>query len=253
MSIATLAVRLCTVYALRGRTIAGEKIEDSPVNPLSENIQTPTVAIYCGTGEVKACGTDIYGGDRAIGLSINLHLPNKFAIDGVAIAARGSGAEMAFDLFWRQVSSVLMNDESVWANLWRDIVTDIKSIDTMPFLIELENRTRISARDFSFDLSTISDPPPGTIDPETPWFRFIEACESEPELAPMVPVIRAMIEQPTPANPVRAALGLSMAEFTAVGLAPITTGTIAPVEEFTVNDDEAGDFVVDAETPDPGA
>lgn len=253
MSIATLAVRICTVYALRGRTIAGDKVEDSPVNPLSENIATPTVAVYCGNGEIKACGTDIYGGDRSTSLSINVHLPNKFALNGVQVAARGSGAEMAFDLFWRQVSSALMNDDSVWAELWRDIVTDIESIDTMPFLIELDNRTRVSARDFSFELKTINDPPPGPIDPETPWLRFIEACEAEPEIAPIAPAIRAMIEQPMPLHPTRAALGLSMAEFSAVGLAPIAPGTLQPVEEFSVDDDAAGDFVVNAATPDPGA
>lgn len=256
MSIAALAVRICTTYALRGRTIAGANIADSPMNPLPENLKAIHVAIYSGVREIKACGTDLFGGDHSMNLSINVHLPNSFQAEGTAgpvnMAARDAGAEAAFDVFWRQASTALMNDESVWADLWRSFVTDIKSVDSVPFLIELDGRTRVAARDFSFELDTISDPPAGAIDAESPWRRFVDACLLEPELAPLVPVIVAAIEVPAAVHPDRASVGLSYGEFVAVGLAPIATGTLAPVDEVTVEDDQAGDFVIDSETPDPG-
>lgn len=256
MSIAALAVRICTTYALRGRTIAGANIADSPMNPLPENISAVHVAIYSGVREIKACGTDLFGGDHSMNLSINVHLPSKFDAQGTAgpvgMQARDAGAEAAFDMFWRQASSALMNDESVWADLWREFVTDIKSVDSVPFLIELEARTRVAARDFSFELDTINDPPAGAIDSASPWRRFIDACAGEPELAAFVPVLVAAIETPTAVHPARASVGLSYSEFVAVGLAPIATGTLAPVDEITVEDDQAGDFVITSATPDPG-
>lgn len=266
MSLAAFALRICTVYALRGRTFAGARVEDSPQNPLPDNLSGVAIAVFSGQSSVKPDGRDLIGGDAETELAIHIHLPDKVALfTGAApltVDVRAGGTGPVFDIMWRQIVRVLLGD-APWAALWREFATKLGEVNVSPFIIETAKGARIQAREIRIPVMPIYDPIFGAVAPGTPWSRLLDLMEAEPETTALAAALRYEIESPSSLpdwNLARVALGLTDGELNAIGLSPIQPAPAdpgtpnLPVTTWTVEDDGPGGetWTIDASTPEPG-
>ena len=77
MSLTATVVRIATVMALRGATLAGERVLDAPVDPLTDAIDArgPLIAVFTGDRHGEVEGRDILGANETLDLTIQVYLP----------------------------------------------------------------------------------------------------------------------------------------------------------------------------------
>lgn len=251
MSLAALAVRLATVYALRGNTLAGADVKDSPQNPLPAVLPGPQIVVYTGRQSTAPQGTQLVGGDQKFDLSIHIHLPGSVDVtDGtrtLKLEQSAGGVGVVYDLMWRQIVRTLMAGNGKWSQVWRAIVIGVEDIESDPFLIESDKGLRVMARGYVMSIETLHDPGFGADLEGTAWALLLDAMRSEPELNALAGVVE---HEMTSRNELpeweqaRAALGITDAGLAAIGLAPLADAMVDPVVEFTVVDPKAGNVVV---------
>lgn len=266
MSLADNALRICTVYALRGKTFAGQRVHDSPGNPLPEKLPGVVITVFSGASSVAPDGRDLIGGDAESELSIHIHLPDHVELftgaDPIRLDMRQGGTGPVFDFIWRQMVRALLGTDP-WAELWRVFAAKLGKVTSSPYILEADKGGRFESREIRIPVEPIFDPPFGELEPASPWARLLELMEANPETARLAPAFRFEIESPTGLsdwNVAAAALGLAPDEVTAIGIAPVqpqpADGEPAnePVTLWTVESTDTEEaFTVDATTPDPGA
>jgi hypothetical protein len=227
MSLPALAIRLATVFALRGQTWAGASVLDQPVNPIEGLTKTavPVIAVYSGDEVTKADSRDWLAGDRTLSLVVQIYLPPDLAVpNGPRIDALRDGGELALNLIWRQVESTLLRSGSPWAALWRNLVFMVHDVSSRPYLIEIDKGPRLVARETIFSLDTIAAP--GFSAPADVWADLLTLMQSTSELQPLATLVDAAIrggaELPTWSATV-AQLGLRDGGARGIGLAPVDT------------------------------
>ena len=260
MSLSSFALRIIISSALRGKTLAGDKVFDSPQDPVDVLEKGATIAIYSGESRSPGDGRSLLGIDQVVDLSVHLHLPDAAEMDagtGVLFATRKS-SEAIFDIMWRQVTRALLLDDDPWPTLFRRFVNKISDLEARPFLIESKmEKIRFQAREVVFAADLIYEPDFGPIDEGSPWATLLALMSADPELAALADLLQQQIEAPdgTPSwQTLKAALGYTVEDMQAMGLAPLDIPLPAePVaaDVFTVTDD-VDTFTVDETTPDPG-
>jgi hypothetical protein len=259
MSLTALAVRLSTVYALRGQTLAGNNVKDSPQNPLPALLDGPQIVVYTGRHSTATEGKQLVGGDQTFDLSIHVHLPQSVDVtDGtrtLRLDQSSGGVGVVYDVIWRQIVRALMAAPGPWPEVWRSFVVKVGDVESEPFLIEAGAGQRVMARGYVLGIETIHEPGFGAVEAGTPWAMLLEAMRGEPALLPLADVVEheiAALDELPEWSKTRAALGLTEAGLAAIGLAPLTSDMVDPAVEFTVDDPKAGNVVVNPATPDPG-
>lgn len=246
MSLVALAIRIAAVQALKGATLAGAEVYDSPLDPFDLALaarEKPTIAVYTGEDRGTVEGRDWLAPDQMIDLSFQVMLPTAVPVpsgDGtVTLRTRDAGAEMVFDLVWRQISAVLMAGTSDWAELWRLFVGNTPSISARPFIIEGEDGVRIAAQEIVIMASpTIGDPPFGAVLDGTPWQAFLLKLADEPALLGVAEILTTAIETPNDLDDwqaARAVLGLTLDVADGIGIFPIVA-TEEALSEITLGD-----------------
>jgi len=252
MSLPALALRLATVFALRGQTWAGAAVLDQPVNPIEGLTRTavPVIAVYSGDEVAKADSRDWLAGDRTMSLVIQIYLPPDLAVpNGPRIDALRDGGELALNLIWRQVESTLLRGASLWAALWRNLVFTVHDVSSRPYLIDIDKGPRLVARETIFSLDTIAAP--GFSAPADVWADLLTLMQSTPELEPLAGLVDSAIrggEALPDWQQAVAILGLRDGADVALGLAPIAVtenGTVPVITEITINGLSSAAVVID--------
>lgn len=242
MSLARLALRLCAVRALAGRTTVGANVTDSdfgaldltPDGQISTDRESPFVLIY--TDESRATETDMrslrQNGELDLVLEYGIASPmteineatGEAVIAGFNIPATDANLEAALDLIDRQVMAVLSGDDG-FAELWRGLSDGVTKIERRR-RASTDEGVRIAARQTRITLAAKPDPVFGQpLSPGSIWSRLVIALADDPALE----MVQAMLGETRPEwSAVIAGRGMTAGETRALGFAP--DGTIAGAE-----------------------
>jgi hypothetical protein len=192
LSLSTLALRLCTVMALTGRTDAGARVADSQIRALDDAVEGGVaVAVY--VDEMSATGglADFGAGEGSAQLSLEILATTRGDKDALGVPFTDGGLELALDLVEHQVRRALLDETNLWARLWGQLV--VKS-GTYKFErgANKANGVRLAGREITITLGLMADPPIGGDLPAF-WTDFLAALESAPDFAEVFDTISATV------------------------------------------------------------
>lgn len=209
--LARLALRLATVQALRGRTLAGASVRDSELSPIDEvgaAEAAPVVVVYTDDGNFSAAGRDLFAcqgdgrvefGYQQLVIEIALTKRMKFrAEDGLEVEdvlppALDPALAFALDLIERQIYCALMDTApgAVWAEMWRRLAIDVG--DRVSQLGNAKHEgLRVAGRQIRLSVRLPRDPAPGAAAGPL-WTDFMALVAATPDLAPLVPALTAAL------------------------------------------------------------
>lgn len=264
MSLVSLALRIAVTEALKGRTLAENRVVDSELAAISDLIgESPApiiiVSVDDASGERDKAGLSLLDAADEIGLLFEIAVASRVtaeALDGagdasvIAIEPTSKGLEASLDILWRQVSRALLTplDGEPWGEIVRQLILKMTRFQ-MKRGGEADGN-RVATRFYLLSVEPIAEPdfgrPAGDV-----WAELIAAMERTAGLAELARVIRAAIEQPAGLadwRVVQARLGLPEAEVRALGIAPPYSG--APEEAGALGSYQLLSGVVDAAAAD---
>lgn len=248
MSLALLALRTVTVKALRGRTLAGDAVHPSAIQPLEGKVRdepAPFILVFTDSGETKDVERDQIGRDM-LGAAIDVTLSFEIAVatrvpvapipgeapDGpvteIVIPETDEGFEITIDVIARQVCAELQAGDTAWAELWRSMVMRVLGIRSERGQ-SAENGVRFAARRLGITVDLVADPAPGA-PLDGLWADIVAAFDGDAELAPIGALVRAVAEgEPfSDWRHVQAQLGLTGAGVRGIGVAPFRAHNEGP-------------------------
>lgn len=254
MSLTALAVRIATIRALRGRTLAEDRVFDSKINPVNlvaTDEKRPVIIVTTDDDNVNITGRDLRAGDHSLELVIEIAVTQKVEVvveneetrEVISIPATDAGLEATVGLIGWQIAKALSADGGLWGDLWRVLVVQVKSISSQRGADDA-NGVRYAARQYIYTIDHIAEPAPG----ETPadsdaWACVLKAMKDDPELASLAKLIETEISGGgfLPWEIARGALGLADDEAGIIGVKPIGVDEIVPLANVETTDG----FVVD--------
>lgn len=240
-------LRVIATKALLGNTFCEDRVLDSPLDPVDVIEKGATITIYTGESHAKPTDKSLMDVEWKIDFSIHMHLPASVQVAIGNVNTRNGGGEMLFDVLWRQILKSLYLLDNKWAQLWREAIISIDSLQARPFMVELDKGVRIPAREVIFAAQTLIEPPFGPVDPASWWGRVIALLDvdTDPDMVSLGQLLRAETEgvsNVSAAASLRAYLGLSDEEYAGIGLAslsppltPLVHINVATVGDGSVN------------------
>lgn len=243
--ISRAAIRISAVEALRGRTLAGQRVLDSDIGSVDDvaSERNPFIAVY--TDEETAEGLALV---FEFGVTARMRLVDpdtNMPIDGDGVPETDGEIELGLDMIQRQIHVALADPQNDWADCLRGLfgkptATSLRGADS-------KDGVRFAARQLRLVGQAQLDPPFGRpIVAGSCWARFMALVEASdapglPEKAAMFAslfgtarpltdwrLFQAALRQ---SGPVTDALGQSRAD--ASWPAEITTTVIHPAAEET--------------------
>lgn len=203
MSLVAFALRACTVRALRGATLAGANVFDSPVDPsdIAAKAATPTIFVFSDNEHLEGIGTrGLSAGNRTVDLSLLIVLPPEFSatLGGTTVSfnGRGAGSATGIDIIFRQIERALIDESSIWSALWCRLVSKVESVDAHAYVLPVgsnDKPTHLPARALMICVEPIDSPEMGHA-PQEVWADFVAAMATDSSLAPLAPLISAAIQ-----------------------------------------------------------
>lgn len=261
MAIAETVLRILTVYALKGATLAGDQVLDDPGDPAeaADTAAAPLLAVFTGRAIGQVDGTDLIGQDLELDLTVQSYIPAGVTVEAagkpISIDVRGSGGSLALGVLERQIIRALLAGKSPWCEAWRDLVLSISESTGQNFFMhrgEGDAQVRMVAREITLRLAPLADPPLGGPLPE-PYLVALELMRGVAGLEPIVAWIEAEAAGPEGLHEwqrQQAELGTTRRGIAGLGLAPADRPAdfpAVPFEGFTVGTDpDNPDFSSDA-------
>lgn len=253
MSLNRLALRLLTVAALRGRTLAGEAVRDSMLTPLDGpaglDQPVPFLAVYTDDGVAQPHGRDLSTAVGTINLLIEFGVTAKmrFKLESgeddevLTPPPTDDRMELTLDVMERQIKIALADPANPFAELWRILVSDVKTLATKRGAFA-DRGGRYAGRMLEIEVVALADPPYGA--PVTGiWIAILGAFEDDPRLARHVSLIRSLVvgDEPMPVWQVlQAQLGLSAAEAGDMLITPVAGAEEGDIAIVSVDSPNAG-------------
>lgn len=253
MSLNRLALRLLTVAALRGRTLAGAAVRDSMLTPLDGpialDLPIPFLAVYTDDGLSQPRGRDLstHGGTINLLIEFGVTAKMRFKLDSgeddevLTPPPTDDRMELTLDVMERQIKVALADPHNPYAELWRILVSEVKSLATKRGGFA-DRGGRYAGRMLEIEAVPLADPPYGA-EPSGRWPEILDALEADPEFARHVSLIRSLIvgSEPLPAWQVlQAQLGLSSTEASDMLITPVAGAEEGDIAIVTVASPNAG-------------
>lgn len=254
MSLTRLAVRVAAVHALRGMTLAEDRVYDSSLTPLDTAIKEqplPFLMVTTDMHEREVTGRDLSHGEDMLDLVIEVAIASRVTVrtgdgeeDQIVIPNTDAGMEITLDLIEAQIASALTWHQTPWAGIFGALVPRIIKRSSRRGA-SAEDGNKFAARQIVLTCDPLADPITGQPIPAgLAWDRFLTAVEGDEDLAPLAPVLRLHIEGaevPT-WEAIGRALAIPIETVDALGLAPAVlsdTGDPVVLTEI-VTDDQGG-------------
>lgn len=262
MSLTALAIRICTVRAIRAAVWPEFVVADSPQEPLDLLKKgRPLVAVYTGHTTNRFEAVELMSGDPKVSLAIQVFLPPELTLAPIAggppqtFDTRLEGAETVLDMVERRIVSALVGQFEPWSALWARFLTAVPRLDSASYLIEIGGSgVRTSAREITFDLDPLWEQVPGAA-PQAHWADLValmRADTGDEGYAAFADWLAAEILGPQPLaqdERDRMALGLDARAATQIGILPIVRGSEVDLAEVDVDAD--GDVPLAITAADP--
>lgn len=264
MGLSRLAMRICAARAIKGATLAEDRVFDSVIDPIDQKMsQTSKPIVMVSTDDVTRgiTGRDMTGGEGSCDLVIEVAIASRADLpgkdgEGAAVVVEMPPTDAAFeamiDVLEFQTVASLLEGRGVWAELWKRVVARVLNRQSRRG-VSTENGVRFAARQLILSCDLLTDPIRGEpVEAGTFWADFLAAVAADPEMAPLADWLRLEIEGDTerPAW-VRAAdaLGVTDDTMAALGIVPDLDENGEPIilDTVTFDDGEGGDFTVPPE------
>jgi hypothetical protein len=256
MSLARLAMRIAAARALKGATLAGDRVFDSAIDPIDQTVaenRQPILVVMTDDHEADLTGRDLIRGDAGCELVIEAAIAARVEIpatdgDGnsttIAIPHTDEGMELVLDLIEHQVLAALTRERSDWSRVWMKLVPrTARRLSRRG--ASAENGVRFAARQIVITCDLVEPPAAGAkIESGTAWDDLMTVMSADEALAPVASMLRAEIEGEPLSDWQRAANVLGITLETAEGLG------IGQTLDETGNPVELADIVLE---PDSGA
>lgn len=245
MSLVSLALRLATIRALKGRTFAEDRVFDSrieAIDTLARNETAPIIIVTTDDDEVEIEGRDLFAGNHKHELVIEAAVWTKVATekdgDALIIPATDAGLEASLNIFCYQIVRALAGDGGEWGDLWRSIVTATPKAASRRGADD-SNGVRYAARQLTYTVDHIAEPMPGRMPAEgETWFRILTMLKADPEFAAIGKIVETEIAAVSLMEweQVRAALGLANDESGWIGSRPVKIDDEVPLDAVELDD-----------------
>lgn len=232
--IADFVARVILQKAVRGKTLAGDKVLNSPMMALKEVVDSysdfsPVICVSSSDHVSDIVGQDTQGGSVTAILSVCILIPPSARVvygDTVyEIKGQGPFASAVGDIIVYQVLQALRDSEDPWARLWARMVPSINKFTKSPPYLEVEDSLTVPARMLTIQYKPLADPVAGR--PMTDTYRmFHDLMLEDAGLRVLAPMFKSAIEDPA-GRPdwayIIMQLGLSDEAATNTGIRPYET------------------------------
>lgn len=252
--------RVAVQHALIGKTLAGAKVQNSPMMSLKELVDfkpnfSPMIVVASSESEMTVTGQDTQGGETKATMTVCAFVPPsaRVSLDGREYAVNGQGAFAAFigDVLISQALQALRDFENPWARLWSRVAVRIHKLTKGPPYLEIDDSIAVPARLLTIEYQPLADPVAGR--PMTSTFQdFHDLMLADAGLRVLAPLFKQAIEDPSGAPDWAYAimqLGLSDAAATNSGIRPFEPAgdTLGQVGAYDEDPDHDGDVIVPAD------
>lgn len=260
MSFATLALRIAACRAVKGATLAADRVQDSAIAPIEQLMseeRLPVVLIATDEASARPTGRDVIGAGKEVELVIELAIASAVRLENadhevaIEVPHTDQGLEVVLDILTRQVTHAVLVGQGPWAELFRRFCLKISNVVTRRGA-EAKSGVRFAARQIVWTCTAIADPPfEGALTDGSPWKDFVAALKADAELASIGEMIEAEIEGPNLEwwQRRQASLALTLAGVRASGLGPfiedpepddaVLAEVYAPTDDFSVTEEAA--------------
>jgi len=235
MSLVSFAIRTCLQRALKGKTYAEDRVFDSQITPIDENIeagQQPLIVISTDDdlGEILHWG--VLRTNRGLEVVIEAVLATfvQTTVENdqeqieIVIPHTDAGMEASLAFMVRQIYRGMMDSLDPWAELLKEFMGDITKVVARRGA-SAEKGVRFAARQVVVTCDPLYEPDFGDdIPPESPWGRLLTLMEADPELDDLAKVLRVEITNGNDLPSWRrfqASRGWTTAEVWNAGFAPV--------------------------------
>ena len=197
MSLSRLALRLATVHALKGQTIAADRVKDSAIasiDALADGQKAPFISVYTDDAETSSRSADTLFGSATVNLVIEMAIVARADVDGQTLLAHpptDATIESELDRMERRIS-IALRGGTEWAAVWRRFVLSIDSIKSVRGG-SAEKGNRFAARQMEFAVAILAEPAPGQT-PAEAWTDLLGLLDASPDLASIAAMIREELD-----------------------------------------------------------
>lgn len=240
------AIRLCSVFALKGRTFAGDGVRDSEITAIDpgslDGEKRPYIAVY----------TDDQS-DGSLELSFEIGVTARMTVqdaDGNDVIIEGvpptdAGIEITLDLVERQIYTALKDEGNAWSELLRVAYTGwAENGKSVRGASKTADGERYAGRQIILTGTPLSDPEfARPVSESSFWQRFLNMADQEPALSAIAKLMREALGegQPVDSNALeRRAMNLSHEAARTLGIMPEIAETEAMIADAQVDTEAPG-------------
>jgi hypothetical protein len=238
MSLSRLAMRIAAARAVKGVTLAGDRVFDSAIDPIDATIaenRQPILVVMTDEHEVMPDGRELFHGRASCDLIIEAAIAARVEVEGevsITIPHTDEGMELVLDMIEHQVIAALIRERTAWSRVWMKLVPVVKRRLSRRGA-STENGIRFAARQIVLTCELVEAPTDGAAIPlGSAWADVLAVMDADPVLAPVADLLRSMIEGQPVADWKRAAnmLGIHMDTANKIGLGPLLDEAGDPVD-----------------------
>jgi hypothetical protein len=241
------------VRLLKGKTLCGDAVFDSPSQPADLQIQdqqAPFIGVYTDDADVTLHENSLAGGTSRVYLILECAVGEQMAVDQdqdedkthgqgggddepatprLRLQETDDARELMIGLVARQANQAFLATDNQWAELWRILVPTRVSVEVRrggPPLNRDAPAIRFASRVMRYTLEILDDPVWGQPLPEGFWTDFLAAIEADADFgSDVAELLRAQFEYPAGPLPswrvAQKLLTITRPAIAAIGLAPV--------------------------------
>ena len=204
MSLTRFAIRHCAAQALKGATLADDRVFQSEIDPLDAKVsanRAPMLIVNTDDHMTEVTGRDMAGAQDRLDLVIEATIADKVTTPGeggdgqtvsVTIPGQDAGMDLTLDIIAHQTVRAITRRGGVWGDLLARFVLRIHS--TKSRRGANSSGVRFAARQIVITLDAVADPVGGeSLAAGTLWGDFVAALEADPAFAPVGALIRSVL------------------------------------------------------------
>ena len=242
MSLARIALRIAAVEALKGQTLVGDRVLDSPNGAidvqadgsLRTDESRPFISVYTDSGSANGLTgrSMVENGETVIvfefGISAAMLEKDEdtgaMEMVGIEIPASDSAYEFALDIVQRQITDALTDPDNTWAEIYRGMHFAVTKTEYAGARNTSDGQ-RLAGHQMRVTVQLLPDPVKGDpLEAGTPFADFLvamEASENAVHQAQAEMIRSVLIGENEDWQNLQRRHGMTAAELAALGRAPL--------------------------------
>jgi hypothetical protein len=238
MSLCRVALRISAVEAIKGRTLVGGNVLDTPNGALDiqadgslrTDEEKPFIAVYTDQGKAEGVtGRSLVENglcdvvfETGVSMAMVETDPDTgvSSLVGVGVPASDSSFEFLLDVVERQIIDALNDPDNSWAEIYRGLHDSVIKIE-FAGARNSDDGQRLAGHQKRITVRLVDEPFGGELVPDAPFSRFLDALEASGNASyvEMAATMRAVLSgSQDDLQKLRRKHGLTQDEATALGL-----------------------------------